>query len=68
VAHRFLVYLQAAFPQVCRLTQLRRDSHLLGWFRWMREQDPPLCNKTRGDYLPGLRRLLDDLAAHGHAI
>jgi len=68
VAHRFLVYLQAAFPQVRRLTQLRRDPHLLGWFRWMCEQDPPLCNKTRGDYLLGLRHLLDDLAANGHAI
>ena len=32
------------------------------------EQDPPLCNKIRADYLPGLRRLLDDLTAHGHAI
>jgi site-specific recombinase XerD len=68
VAHRFLCYLHAAFPQVRRLVQLRRDPHLLGWFRWMCEQDPPLCNKTRGDYLLGLRRLLDDLAANGHSI
>jgi integrase len=68
VAHRFLCYLQTAFPQVRRLTQLRRDPHLLGWFRWMCEQDPPLCNKTRADYLLGLRRLLDDLAADGHSI
>lgn len=68
VAHRFLVYLHSAFPPVRRLSQLRRDPHLLGWFRWMCEQDPPLCNKTRGDYLLGLRRLLDDLTANGHAI
>jgi site-specific recombinase XerD len=68
VAHRFLGYLHAAFPQVRRLAQLRRDPHLLGWFRWMCEQTPPLCNKTRGDYLRGLRRLLDDLAANGHSI
>jgi site-specific recombinase XerD len=68
VARRFLCYLQAAFPQVHRPAQLRRDPHLLGWFRWMCEQDPPLCNKTRGDYLLGLRRLLDDLTANGHAI
>jgi site-specific recombinase XerD len=68
VAHRFLRYLQAAFPQVRRLSQLRRDPHLLGWFRWMCEQDPPLCNKTRGDYLLGLRRLFDDLTANGHPI
>lgn len=68
VAHRFLGYLQTAFPQVRRPAQLRRNPHLLGWFRWMCEQDPPLCNKTRGDYLLGLRRLLDDLAANGHSI
>jgi site-specific recombinase XerD len=68
VARRFLCYLQAVFPKVRRLAQLRRDPHLLGWFRWMCEQDPPLCNKTRADYLLGLRRLLDDLAANGHAI
>ncbi len=66
VAHRFLGYLHAAFPRVRRLAQLRRDPHLLGWFRWMCHQDPPLCNKTRADYLLGLRRLLDDLAANGH--
>jgi site-specific recombinase XerD len=68
VARRFLRYLQAAFPQVRRLSQLRRDPHLLGWFRWLCEKDPPLCNKTRGDHLLGLRRLLDDLAANGHPI
>jgi site-specific recombinase XerD len=68
VAHRFLGYLQTAFPQVRRPAQLRRDPHLLGWFHWMCQQTPPLCNKTRGDYLLGLRRLLDDLAAHGHSI
>ena len=68
VAHRFLCYLQAAFPRLRRPAQLRRDPHLLGWFRWLCEQDPPLCNKTRGDYLLGLRRLFDDLTANGHAI
>ena len=68
VTGRFLRYLRTAFPQVRRLSQLRRDPHLLGWFRWLCEQEPPLCNKTRGDYLLGLRRLLDDLTANGHAI
>jgi len=43
VVRRFLGYLQTAFPNVRRLAQLRRDPHLLGWFRWMSEQDPPLC-------------------------
>jgi site-specific recombinase XerD len=68
VARGFLRYLRAAFPRVRRLSQLRRDPHLLGWFRWLSQQDPPLCNKTRGDYLLGLRRLLDDLTANGHTI
>jgi site-specific recombinase XerD len=68
VARRFLGYLHTAFPRLHRLSQFRRDPHLLGWFRWLGEQQPPLCNKTRGDYLLGLRRLLDDLSANGHAI
>lgn len=68
VARRFLRYLHTAFPHVRRLSELRREPHLLGWFRWMCEQDPPLCNKTRADYLLGLRRLLDDLTANGHPI
>jgi hypothetical protein len=68
VAHRFLGYPRTACPPVRRLAQLRRDPHLPGWFGWMCEQTPPLCNKIRGDYLLGLRRLLDDLAALGHPI
>jgi len=68
VARRFLRYLHTAFPRVRRLAQLRRDPHITGWFRWLCEQDPPLGNKTRADYLLGLRRLLDDLIANGHAI
>src|SRR5450631_2062217 len=51
VARRFLSYLHSAFPQVHRLAQLRRDPHLLGWFRWLCEQDPSLCNMTRREYL-----------------
>src|SRR2546428_7449276 len=46
-----LCYLHDAFPQLHRLSQLRRDPHLLGWFRCLREQDTPLSNKTREDYL-----------------
>ena len=33
-ARCFLAYLRAA-PQLRRLSQLRRDPHLLGWFRWL---------------------------------
>jgi site-specific recombinase XerD len=68
VFHRFLAYLHVSFPQVCQLSQLRRDPHMLGWFRWLCEQDPPLCNTTRIDYLVCLRRLLDDLAIQGHRL
>jgi site-specific recombinase XerD len=68
VARRFLSYLHATFPHLCKLSQLRRDPHLLGWFRWLYEQDPPLCNKTREIYLLVLRRLFQDLIDNGHAL
>lgn len=68
LAHGFLRYLHAHFPQLRRLSQLRRDPHLLGWFRWLCALQPPLCNQTRTDYLVRLRRLLDDLAANGHPL
>jgi site-specific recombinase XerD len=67
-ARRFLAYLRAAFPQLHRLSQLRRDPHLLGWFRSLCEQQPPLCNATRIHHLAFLRRLLEDLAANGHSV
>ncbi len=57
VTRRFLTYLRAAFPRVLRLNQLRRDPHLLGWFRSLCEQKPPLSNKTRINLLLCLRRL-----------
>jgi hypothetical protein len=41
VARHFLGFLRDAFPQVRRLSQLRRDPHLLGWFGWLCQQDPP---------------------------
>jgi site-specific recombinase XerD len=68
VACRFLCWLNTAFPRVCRLSQLRRDPHLLAWFRHLCERQPPLSNQTRRCYLLCLRRMLDDLAANGHAI
>jgi site-specific recombinase XerD len=67
-ARCFLAYLRAAFPQVHQLSELRRDPHLLGWFRRLAEQQPPLCNMTRIGHLIHLRRLLDDLAANGHSL
>ena len=61
-ANRFLAYLQTDFPHVRRISELRRDPHLLGWIRGLCQQDPPLSNYTRRIYLTGLRRLLRDLA------
>lgn len=68
VFHRFLEYLGCTFPRVRRLSQIRRDPHMLGWFRWLCNQDPPLSNHTREEYLLCLRRLLDDLTLQGHSI
>ena len=68
VARGFLGYLQVAFRQLRRLSQLRRDPHLLGWFRWRCERQPPVRNETRAQSLAYLRRLLDDLAALGHPL
>jgi site-specific recombinase XerD len=68
VTRRFLSYLRASFPRVRRLSQLRRDPHLLGWFRSLCEEQPPLSNKTRINLLLCLRRLLEDVAANGHSL
>jgi site-specific recombinase XerD len=68
VARRFVGYLRETFPEVRRLSQLRRDPHMLGWFRWLCELRPPLGNHTREQRLLCLRRLLDDLAFQGHTI
>ena len=64
----FLGHLSAVFPQVRRLSQLRRDPHMLAWLRQLCERNPPLCNKARINQLVCLHRLLDDLAANGHAV
>jgi len=68
VARHFVGYLRATFPKVCRLSQLRRDPHMLGWFRWLCELSPPVGNHTREQRLLCLRRLLDDLALQGHPL
>jgi site-specific recombinase XerD len=67
-AHRFLAYLEANFPQLNRLSELRRDPHLLGWFHSLCNEDPSLSTHTRRIYLTALRRLLKDLAGEGHAL
>jgi site-specific recombinase XerD len=67
-AHRFLAFLQATAPGLEHLSDLRRDPHMLGWFVSLCEQQPPLSNKTRWTHLLLLRRLLGELAAHGHSV
>jgi len=67
--NQFLDYLHIAFPKVRHLSQLRRDPHLLGWFRWLCEQDdPPLSSATRRRYLIQLRRLFYEVADNGHCL
>jgi site-specific recombinase XerD len=67
-ARRFLSYLQADFPQVRQLSELRRDPHLLGWVRGLYQQSPPLSDGTREHYLYKLGRLLQDLVGAGHSL
>jgi site-specific recombinase XerD len=67
-SRRFLSYLHAAFPQLHEVADLRRDPHLLGWFRSLCEQRPPLSNRARALLLLALRRLLHDLADNGHSL
>jgi site-specific recombinase XerD len=67
-ARSFLAYLHANFPHLYKLSQLRRDPHLLSWFRFLCQHHPPLCNATREFYLTLLRRLLRDLADNGHSL
>ncbi len=61
----FLSYLHTAHPEVTRLSQLRRDPHILGWLRNLYERQPRLANQTRMERIIALRRLLNDLAAGG---
>ena len=67
-ARRFLSYLRVSAPQLHQLAELRRDPHLLGWFRSLAEQQPPLSPKSRWSHLLLLRRLLEELAAAGHPV
>ena len=67
-ARRFLAYLRVNFPQLQHAVELHRDPHLLGWFRSLAEQQPPLSPKSRWSHLLLLRRLLDEIAAAGHPV
>jgi site-specific recombinase XerD len=60
--HNFLTYLGAAHPEVCRLDQLRRDPHILGWLARLRSQTPPLSTAYCILLLVCLRGVLAELA------
>jgi site-specific recombinase XerD len=67
-ARRFLAYLRTCAPELRHPAELRRDPHLLGWFRSLAVQQPPLSPKSRWSHLLLLRRLLDEVAAAGHPV
>ena len=58
----FLMYLDAQYPEVHSLDQLRRDPHLLGWLALLRSHNPPLAAHTRARSVIHLRRMLEELA------
>ena len=64
-AHNFLAYLHTTFPRLHTLSQLRRDPHLLAWFRFLCQQYPSPGNRTRHLHLLTVRRLLRDLVNQG---
>jgi site-specific recombinase XerD len=67
-AQNFLAYLHTNFPSLHKLSQLRRDPHLLAWFRFLCQQYPAPGNRTRHLHLLTVRRLLRDLVNQGHPV
>jgi integrase len=61
-ARSFLSYLGATYPDVCSLTQLRRDPHILGWMSHRRSQIPALTTNSYINLLITLRWTLHELA------
>jgi site-specific recombinase XerD len=58
----FLRYLGAQHHEICRLEQLRRDPHILGWLTELRSHTPPLSKSTLILRIVFLHRLLEQLA------
>jgi site-specific recombinase XerD len=67
-ARNFLAYLHTTFPRLHKLSELRRNPHLLGWFRFLCQQYPPPHNRIRQLHLLCIRRLLRDLSDQGHPL
>jgi integrase len=61
-ARNFLTYLEADYPGVQALDQLRRDPHILGWLARLRSQIPPLAPVTYINRIIFLRGILAELA------
>jgi len=58
----FLRYLTAQHPEICKLKQLQRDPHILGWLAALRSHMPPFAKITISIRVTFLRRMLQDLA------
>ena len=58
----FLNYLDAQYPRVRSLGQLRRDPHILDWLALLHSHQPPLAKMTYSHYVIRLRRILEELA------
>jgi integrase len=61
-ARNFLSYLGADHPEVQRLGQLRRESHILGWMSRLRSQTPPLTTASCINRLLALRCIFNEMA------
>jgi integrase len=58
----FLTYLTVEHPEVCRLDQLCRDPHILGWLARLRSQTPALATASCINLLVSMRGVLAELA------
>jgi len=61
----FLRFLGVHYPEVGAPSAVRRDPHILGWFHYMCEKDPPLAKSSRLGHITRLRRLFLDLDGSG---
>src|SRR5260370_20951589 len=60
--------MQIDVPEFPDLSDLRRDRLLLGWVGGLHQQNPPLSNSTREQYIYKVRCLLENLTAAGHPL
>lgn len=58
----FLTWLGAGYPEVCRLEQLRREPHILGWLTRLRRETPLSATDSCINRIGHIRRILNELA------